>query len=356
MELIPYKYFYYPAILYGFIVVICLQSYWNRMSFSLRLVIYLSLISVYILGMSRSKGVDHGTYRANFDGLVKNIYDPGYVMITDFLNFLNIPFELALVLFGLISVISIFKISRYFNVYFFPLFFIYFAHLFVGTDFSQLRTGLAVSIATFAFVSNAKFRYPLYFLAGSIHLTVLSFILIAEYARFIVTIRSSLIRSIGIIICVIGLFLVGKYLYLFSFLNERIDIYVKGFYSTYEGSGAPVHSYIQPLFHTAILVPFLLFRRFLEKDSKLDMLILIQLFGISTFFAFSDNGIFAYRLTSTILCLYPVLILYSYNMIANQVNLVKRRKTLLFSALIIALLPILVFRPGAFRVINSMLI
>ena len=356
MELLPYKYFYYPAIVYGLLVTIALRPYWSKFSAGLSLVIIFPILFIYILGMFRSKGVDHGTYRRNYDGIIDNMADPGYVMITDFLSAIHIPFQLAIVLFGVVSVISIIKLSKFFNIHFFPLFFLYFAHLFVGSDFSQLRIGLAMSVAAIAFVSNYKYRYVLYLLSGSIHLTILSFIFIAEYANLLVRIRSNIIKSLGIIVCILMLFLVGKYLYLFSFIDDRIDIYIKGFYSNHEGYGAPVHSYIQPLFHTAILIPFLLFRKYLNQDPKLEALVLIQIFGIANFFAFSDNGIFAYRLTSVILSLYPVLILYTYNIIANQVDFVKRLDAYFFLGLIVCLLPLLIFRPGGYRVINSMLI
>jgi hypothetical protein len=306
--------------------------------------------------MSRSKGIDHGTYRRNYNGLIENIPDPGYMLITDFLNSFFVPFQAVVVLFGLVSIISIVKLSKYFNVHFFPLFFIYFAHLFVGTDFSQLRIGLAMSIAAIAFVSNYKYRYVLYIFAGLTHLSILSFICIAEYAKFLVKIRSNSIRAVGILVAIIMLFLVGKYLYLFSFLDDRIETYVKGFYSTYEGYGAPVHSYIQPLFHFAILAPFLVFRRRLRKDKMLDTLVLIQVFGIATFFAFSDNGIFAFRLTSAILSLYPVLILILYNNIVAQVDFLKRNDALLYLGLIIFLVSVFIFRPGAYRIINTILI
>jgi hypothetical protein len=349
MEYIQYKFLYYPVIVYALFVSILVKPYWNRLSNASIIVVVFPIIAVYILGMSRSKGIDLGVYKNNFYGIIENIYDPGYVAFTNILNGLGMPFHVLTIVFGVLSIVGVFKLSKYYSINFFLLFFIYFAHLFVVTDFSQLRIGAASSLAVIAFVSTSRFRFLIYILSASMHISVLFFIIVVEYTKFLIKIRSNLIRITGVLLLILLFFLVGKYLYLFSSLDERINIYI----NTGNKYGSAVTNYYQPLFHFLILTPFLLFRKYIKKDDKLYVLALIQILGISTFFAFSHYGVIAFRLTSSILYLYPVLIFYSFNLIADRFNYVKRRNSLFFTVLMVALVLLLILRPGSYRVVNT---
>jgi hypothetical protein len=354
MEFIPYKYLYYAIIPYAFFFVIFLEKYKNRLSKGLIATIIFPVIIVYILGMARSRGTDLGVYINNFysahhDGMLDGIQDLGYVMFSDILYWLGMPFQSLTVIFGIVTIISIFRMSKFYSIDFLPLFFIYLIHLIVVTDFAQLRIGMAMSLAIIAFISTSRYRFIVYIISFSAHFSVLFFILISEYVKFVSNIRSNLVRIICIFLLISLLFLTGKYLYLLTFVDPRVGVYL-----SYPKYGSPVSHYYQPLFHFLILIPFLLFR--VNKNRKIFVLLTLEIIGIATFFAFSNYAIFAFRLSNTLLFFYPVLIFYLFNLMATRFCFLKKNRHLFFTILISTFMVILLLRPGSYKILNTIML
>jgi len=351
MELIAYPYLYYPALVYGFFVSISLRKYWHRLSNGALIIVYLPIIVVYIIGMARSRGKDLNAYKNIFNGISESVYDPGYIAFNNFLNWLGLPFQFLTILFGIISIIAISKLAKSYSINFFPLFLIYLAHLFITTDFSQMRVGVAGSLAIIGFISTSRLRLLIYILSLSFHFSALSFILVSEYLKFLIKLRSIYLKSSGILLLIFIFILMGKNLYLFSFVDERINIYLMN-----KKYGSEVTDYYQPVFHFLTLIPFIFFGKYIKTDEKLYVLVLLQIMGIVSFYSFSNNAIFAFRLSNLITHLYPVFILYLFVLMAGQINYIKRRAYLFFTILIFILLLILGVRPGSYITLQSIYI
>jgi len=355
MELMQYSLLYYPAAIYGLIISVIIRAYSKQISYGVKILFTAPILVVYMLGMTRTKGIDIGIYLRNFNGELNTIYDKGYVLLSDLFNLLNLPFKSLLFLFGVLSVYTIYKLSKRYSLDFMPLFVIYFVHFIVGTDFSQFRVGAASSIAAIAFINKSFLRWVLYALAISVHLSAIFFVLISEYSKFLLSLKNSKLRISMFFASFILLILIGNNLGLFALIDERVSIYIETF-SEYEGYGAPVSNYYQPFFFSLVFLPFIVLYKYVSHSRDIKVLALIHLYGIGTFFAFSDYSIFAHRLTSLTVFLYPVFLLHTLNLASKTNYHLKKFFNLYFIFIFLGFFTILIYRPAAIRVIDTIYI
>ena len=257
--------------------------------------------------MLRSDGVDIPNYRYSFEeGYEFGISDPGFRYLIDIFNFFHLPLETLFFFVGCIAIIALRRVSFFFKVDQVLLFLLFFFHLFVVRDFAQLRVGLAIYFAFLGLTSKKFVKTLLYLLAISTHLTSIIFIFGYEGSSWVSKFRSLRKRLFLLIIGVISIIIVGKMISYLSFLDWRIETYLKW---DKEGYGAKVNSMGIVYLHIFLIAITLFFRRSSINCFFIRALLYIEVLTIVAFISFSDYAIFAFRLSNVLSSLYPVLIL-----------------------------------------------
>ena len=131
----------------------------------------------------------------------------------------------------------------------------------------------------------------------------------------------------------------GYFLEILSIIDKRIDIYLAW---TESGYGLPIDSYGPLYLHICVLILYAIINyNFSSKILELRPLVYLEYLGIIIFLSFSDNAIFAYRLTNVITSLYFILIAKSLSLAySNEYTSLARRRiiVLILCCIIIALL------------------
>jgi hypothetical protein len=233
-------------------------------------------------------------------------------------NSAGLPFKAMMLFIATLTILSLRSVAKYFAISFISLLTLYFLHLAVVRDFSQLRVGFAVSLAILGLTSTGKFkRWGFYLIASSIHLTILVFISAYEFCTWAVQFKSRSAQIMVMVCAVVGIFFLGSLVQYLNFIDPRIETYVSWESENY---GLPVGQFLTLFFQIFILATALFSRISWEKDEKIRALVFLQILGISIFLAFIDIAIFAFRLSNVTLSLYPVLFIYILEHIRLRVN------------------------------------
>jgi len=300
-------FYYLAASLAMFSTPLFFLRYRNNDILAIRYLIVLIVTITYIIGMLRQDGVDYSIYFSAFYEDHTEIPDIGFQLLMLSFNSLQSPFQVMMLFIAIATILSLCRAARYFTVSFGLLFILYFLHLAVVRDFSQLRVGLAVALAIFAVTSQGKFkRGALYLLAGSVHITSLAFILSYEFCRWAGQLNSRRKQIIVMVSAVFGIFFLGSSLQYLAFLDPRIEIYLSWKSDNY---GTPVGQFLTLFFQMSILALAYHTRKSWRKDEKIRTLVYLQILGIAVFIAFIDVAIFAFRISNVTLSLYPVLLI-----------------------------------------------
>lgn len=311
------------------------------------------LISVvYLAGMMRAEGIDLDVYRENFDDSYENsIPDIGFRLLIDGLKALHLPFEALMLLMGVFSILAIHRLSRSFDINFVLLLLLWFMHLAVVRDFSQTRIGFAMALATFALTSTTTAaRVCWYALAISMHLTAAAFVLAYELCLYLANSKNAAKRRGWMLAILAIIFLVGRSIDSLSFLDPRIEIYLNW---EREGYGVPVDSYGSLMLHFGVLAMAALCRRHWLHDPRLRAIFYLEVLGITSFIAFSDVAIFAFRLSNVLVSLYALLVAHCLlALYATPGRMSATRTGALLLACLMALF--LLVRPGSYEVLAAM--
>ena len=266
--------------------------------------IALFLIPLYLFGMLRSSGVDIDNYRRLYE-TNDNFVDVGFNLIMLPFQITGIPFEIFLLSLGILNVVLVYKITKKLEVNFGVVFFLLLLHLIIVRDFAQLRVGLAINIAMYAYFCRDKWKYFIFGLAISVHLTVVILVVILIAYKIFEKRRNSLsLVTITLLIWPI----ISLNLIILAAIDPRIELYISW---QRPGYGENVHSYVQPLFVIFLLFIYLLQNSknlFALKLIKIDIFVFSLLHALVIFISFSQYAIFAYRLTNVAISLYPFFI------------------------------------------------
>ena len=315
---------------------------------AVRAIFILMLIVVYIFGMLRTGGPDFGTYARAFYGDYEIIPDVGYQVLMYLFNTIGLPYQSLMLLVAVVTIFSFRRAAKYFSISFGLLFLLYFLHLAVIRDFSQLRVGLSIALAIYGITSSGKLkRGTFYLLASSVHFSSLAFIFVYEFCRWAAKLHGSKKQVTIIVFAVLGILLLGSSVQYIGFLDPRIDLYMswKSEYSS------PVGQYLAVLFQLSILLLAYFTRKSWQHDIRMRTLFFIQILGIAVFVAFIDIALFAFRLSSVVLSLYPVLlisVLSSLRLRVDGHSIARMLASLIFFIVGI----ILIFRPGSFSILE----
>jgi hypothetical protein len=305
---VSYFLFYYIAAALGLVCSpLFFLKYRGDSLIEIRFFVILVVSFTYLVGALRQNGVDYAGYIYSYYNDYAYIPDIGFQAVMFFFNSAGLPFQAMMLFIATSTIFSLRSAAKYFGISFIPLLTLYFLHLAVVRDFSQIRVGFAVALAILGLTSSGKLkRGVFYLLAGSIHLTSLVFILSYEFCRWAVQFKSRRSQIMVMVCAVVCIFFLGSFVQYLSFIDERIEIYLTWEDENY---GLPVGQYLTLIFQISILAMAYYSRMLWEQDEKIRVLVFLQILGISIFLAFIDIAIFAFRLSNVTLSIYPVLLI-----------------------------------------------
>lgn len=342
---------YYCAAAMGFIYLL-LRAYQNRAIeiAGLRLSILTLVAVVYAIGMLRAEGVDISTYRYAFESDYSIVPDLGFQAIMIFFDMLGLPFSAMLLSIGLINLLAVRRLARYYHLDFGLLFIIWFLHLVVVRDFAQFRIGFAVALIIYGLTSRVVFiRWLLYCCASAIHLSSIVLVAVYELCRRIAFLRSGRLRIVALSSLVVAVLLAGSLLPHLAFVDERIELYLQWNDSGY---GAAVDSYGLLILNLFVLTSVAFTRAAQGVGPNIRTIIYMQVIGVVVFISLSSAAIFAFRLSNIILTFYPVLLLYSFS--SMHVSFGKRSISTVMSLVVIStFMLVLLLRPSSFEIIEA---
>jgi hypothetical protein len=350
MEL-SYSLFYYMAAGLGLVgSPIFFLKYKGNGLVETRIFIILVVGITYILGALRQDGVDHAGYISSYYGDYKDIPDIGFQAMMFSFNLFGLPFQAMMLFIAAVTILSLRRAAKYFSISFAPLLTLYFLHLAVVRDFSQLRIGFAVALAILGLTMSGKLlRRVFYLLAVSIHLTSVVFILSYEFCRWVIQFKSRRTQIMVMVSAVFFIFILGSLVQYLGFIDPRIEIYISWESEDY---GLPVGQFLTLIFQTSILAMAYYTRKSWAQDAQMQALVFLQILGIAVFLAFMDIAIFAFRLSSVTLSIYPVLLISILSRLRLRVDGYSINN---ISAALIWLLVgvILILRPGSAEILRA---
>jgi hypothetical protein len=308
-------------------------------------VLIFPLIVIYLLGMNRIAGVDYDNY---FDAYMEQgqpIPDIGYTALTQFARFLGIPFDIFLLLQGVLTLFALWLAAKGKRADPFVTVVIYLLHLAIVRDLSQSRIGLAISIYLLGQTrDNRSAKYTLYACAASVHITVVALIIVQSYAA--IASRLSGWRQVGLVYIPLGMFsLYGVFLLgALGVLDPRVEYYL-GWDEV--GYGSPLSSY-GALWRTALVVATFALAMKKLNNISLKEFIILELAGAAILIGFAQFSIFSARLSNVAISMYPIglgIVFQYFRLRPRGPGEVKRDLTIRF--LVIGILFILLLRPGS---------
>lgn len=305
---VSYLFFYYMAAVLGLVgsPIFFVKPRGGNSSEIGYLIIFVVSIT-YFAGALRQDGVDYAGYISAYYNNYTEIPDIGFQMVMYFFNSVGLSFQAMIFFIASVTIFSLRRAAKYFSISFLPLLTLYFLHLAVVRDFSQLRVGFAIALAIIGLTSSRKIeRGVFYLLAGSIHLTSILLILSFEFCRWAAHLKSLRTQVLVIACAVICILFLGSTVQYFDFIDSRINIYISWESDNY---GLPVGQFLSLFFQISILAMAYFCRRMWSQNEKIRVLFILQIIGVSVFLAFFDISIFAFRFSNVVLSLYPVLLI-----------------------------------------------
>lgn len=313
---------------------------------ALKALIVLVVGATYLIGMIRQFGVDYSEYLPAFYEDSSQIPDIGFRLLMFLFGSVGLPFEIMMLFMGLLNLLSLRRVAKYFDVSFVLLLVLYFLHLAVVRDFAQLRVGFALTIALLSVTLSGNLkRSTLYLLAASIHFTSILFIIPYEYFKWLVKLKSKQKQRFFSLAAWAGIFIIGAFIQVLAFLDPRIDIYLNW---NEENYGSTVGQFYSILFQLAILALAYLNRKSWLSNLQTKILVCLQITGVIIFVSFMNYSIFAFRLSNVVFSLYPVLL----------ICLLERHLQIKYSRILAAIIYVVVgfllmSRQGSFDILQS---
>ncbi|XHR85599.1 MAG: EpsG family protein [Gloeotrichia echinulata GP01] len=313
---------------------------------ALKAFIVLVVSAIYLIGMIRQFGVDYDSYLPAFYEDSSQIPDIGFRLLMLLFSSVGLPFEMMMLFIGVLTLLSLRRVAKYFDVSFALLLVLYFLHLAVVRDFAQIRVGFALimDLLGITLSGNLK-RSTLYLAASSIHFTSILFIIPYEYFKWLVKLKSKQKQRFFSLAAWAGILIIGIFIQALAFLDPRIDIYLNW---NEENFGASVGQFYILLFHIAILALAYLTRTSWLNNLQTNTLIYLHITGIIVFASFMNYSIFAFRLSNVVLSLYPVLLI---SLLERHLQM--KNSHILAAIIYIVVGLILMSRQGSFDIVQS---
>ena len=348
---LTYTFFYYIAACFALASApLLFNRFGKNDSSAVKTLVILIVCATYLAGMFRQNGVDYSGYAYSYYYDHSYIPDIGFAALMFCFNLLGLPFEALMLLISVVNLLSLRRSAKYFAISFVPLLIIYFLHLAIVRDFSQLRVGFAIALAILGVTSSGKpVRLVFYLLAGSMHFTSLAFIFSYEFCRWVALLKSrrkQIIAFVGALLCI---FFIVSFVNQLSFIDQRIGLYLSWKEENY---GLPVGQFLILFFHMFILSLAYCTTESWAGDVKIRTLVLLQILGLSVFIGFVDVSIFAFRLSSAILSFYPVLLAYSLSHFRLRIEN-HSYSNVPASFVFILVGAILIFRPDSIEILRA---
>ena len=320
----------------------------------LRSVLYFLTVLIYLLGMTRSEGVDIINYQFSYDGNYGKggIPDKGFQVLIGFFNLLYLPMQALFLFAGLFSIFSIRRAAHYFGVDGTIVFILYFFHLFVVRDFAQMRIGFAAAIAIVGVTSNLRMKLLFYIFATSVHFSIVAFIVAYESCYFVAHFNDRAKRLFLMTIGVVLIFAIGLNIEKLAFFDSRIETYLNW---DREGYGQEVVSYSPLIMSSGILFLGLAVRKNWQGNPMFRCLFYLQILVIASFMAFHNHAIFAFRISNIIASLYPIFILLAVSKIyvrLGRYSISHQTAGIVLQIVSLALL----LRPGSFDIVSRIVL
>ena len=223
----------------------------------------------------------------------------------------------------------------------------FFLTLFIPREFAQFRTSIAVGIFLIALTcKSSTLKYLLFCLSALMHLTVCSLLLVYSISYIIAWIKNKFLKYTVVLIISILLLFVGMNIEIFSFIDGRVSLYIN-----YDkvGYGLPIDDYTGLISFCCLFVVCLICGKKLYSDFNYNLMMIIHFFSIVNYVAFFNYAIFATRISSVMLSLYPFLFIYCLTN-KNKEQQITIKKTLF---ILVPYAILLLFRPGSYRIINA---
>ena len=219
-----YEIYYLSIIFFAFPV--CFLSFKNELTifkfFNSIIFVYLALL--YLYTSLRIEGVDHYAYSRMFVGN-EHSHDFGFKFLSFIFYKSQLTYASLLLFIYIINLFSIKKLSEYYNINFFICFLIMLCHVILVRDFSQVRIGFAISIFVFSLgQKNILLRLMIYFLAFSMHFTVIYLIIFYNFCNYLTNFKKY--KKFYLVIVGVLLFLIVQNLEIFVFIDDRMVIYL----------------------------------------------------------------------------------------------------------------------------------
>jgi hypothetical protein len=305
---------------------------------------FFAVISTYLIGMLRQDGIDYSNYLYAYYWDASDIPDVGFRVLVFLFHSAGMSFQGMMLSIGIFTLFSLRRVAKYFDINFALLLIVYFLHLAIVRDFSQIRAGIALAIIynglTFR---RLPIRLIIYVLASSIHLTSVFFFIPYEYCKLVSQTENKKTQLLIILIPVTAIFILASNLENLFFLDARIATYL---YWDQENYGQAVGQYNALFLHLSILCMAYLNKKTWENNSEIKALFYLQIVGISVFLLFSNYAIFAFRLSSAALSLYPVLFISALNL--------KDQSKHVFWVLYVVVGLLLISRSGSLEILEAM--
>ncbi len=101
------------------------------------------VVTVDMIGMYCSDGIDLGLYRQNFEeGYEHRFPDVGFRRLIDLFNFLSAPLSGLTLIIGTVSLFTAYRLARFYRISFVLLLIVWFMHTAVVRDFSKCASDL----------------------------------------------------------------------------------------------------------------------------------------------------------------------------------------------------------------------
>ncbi len=346
-----YEIIYYLAIfLFTIFLPFFIMQEVNYLIRIFRIIPAVTLTILYLIAAIRNDGIDFSNYYSDYIG-IKTIPDKGYQFIVDISRFFELPYSAFLFIIGCITIYAIYRISTFYQVSYVLCLILFLSHSAVVRDFSQMRIGLAISLFMIGLTSRALLeKWIFYIFSVLVHLTSLLGILFYESCCYIANLKNKSYRITLLLTLSIFIFSIGQFPEVFSFIDNRVDIYLNWHTSGY---GLPVDGFTPLYLHVSTLLIYIFLNKQLNFEKlELRPIVYLEFFGIITFIAFGGFAIFAYRFTNVITCLYFVLIAKSLTVAYSSKNIchTKRWISLVIGYCVIAFL---LMRPGTSEILSS---
>ncbi len=312
------------------------------------LVLVVPLVLSYLLGMYRIGGPDFANYAAYLGSQRDLIPDVGYRWLMGLVSTVQLTLPEFFLVQGIFTLVAIYVLAIRLRSDLVVTTTLYMLHAAIVRDFAHSRVALALAVYYLALAQKRKLLYcVLTVCAASIHLTVVSLVIVMHWAQFVAGLSKwrNFLTFGPAVALVVGISILLPVL---MSLDPRVEIYVNWNEDSY---GRPVESY-GAIVLFALIAAICLRARAIADDRISEILFITVLYAAATFLAFRELSIFASRFSNVIAALYP----FAIGRAVTLMRTAERGRpynVAIVMTLVVALLVVLGFRSGSLDALRT---